>query len=177
MRRHSRYAPVGEYRSFHIAATATSLPIGNNVSTTSSTTISAGNDVVVTPASMGNIVAGMLLNFANGTGTAEDVRVKTVGASTFTADFVNGHSGAYTIISRRSTSLGSITINKVGTSDIMTLYDGHPSVLPNAGRIIAVITPTAGSTLQYLCSCDQGLFYTVAGTAGDYTVNYLDQDV
>jgi hypothetical protein len=118
----------------------------------------------------------MILNFANGTGTAEDVVVKTVGTSTFTADFVNVHSGAYTITSKRSTSLGTVVINKAGTTDSITLYDGSPN-LSFGSRTIAVITPVAGNSLIYNCSCDLGLFYTVSGTAGDYTINYLDQDV
>lgn len=68
------------------------------VSTTSSTTITAGNGVVVTPAAMTNIVVGSVLYFSGGTGTAEYVTVTATTGSTFTANFVNGHSSSYTIV-------------------------------------------------------------------------------
>ena len=68
-----------QYRPFHITATqATATAIGNNVATTSSTTITAGPGVVVTPASMANITVGRWLNFSGGTGTFEDVLVKSI---------------------------------------------------------------------------------------------------
>lgn len=159
----------------HITATGTLVPVGLCVSTTSATTITAGSNVVVTPANMANIQVGMTLNFANGTGTAEDVKVKSVTATTFTADFVNNHSGAYTILSRRGTFLGKLIVNAPGTGVTMTLYNGHTSMLPDPGSAIAVVTPTAGSTLVFDCACDKGLFYTVAGTVGDYTITFLDQ--
>lgn len=175
-KRHSRFAQVGEYKSLRVNATGTVVPVGNCVSTTAPTTITAGNGVVVTPASMSHIVQGILLNFANGTGTAEDVIVLSVTSTTFTANFVNGHSGAYNITSRKGISLGSVVINKAGTGDTITLYDGSPNLLPDAGTAFAVITPAFG-TLTYHGSYDKGLFYTVAGTPGEYTINYLDQDL
>lgn len=171
--RHARYSPVGDYKPLHITATGTSVPVGRVVSTTSATTIVAGSNVVVTPASIANITPGMILNIANGTGSAEDIVVKSVTTTTFTADFVNGHSGAYTIISRRGTFLGRLAVGQVGTSVTITLYDGHPSTLPDAGAAIAVISPSSGGT-DFECVCDKGLFYTVAGTVGDYTLMYLD---
>jgi hypothetical protein len=67
------------------------------VNTTSATTITAGAGVVVTPASMTNIVVGAYLYFSVGTGTAETVVVTAVTSTTFTATFVNGHSGGYAI--------------------------------------------------------------------------------
>lgn len=173
--RHERYAPIGEHQPLHVTTTGTTVPVGKAVSTTSSTTIAAGSNVVVTPASMNNIEVGMMLNFANGTGTAEDVKVKSVTATTFTADFVNNHSGAYTIISRRGAFLGRLVVNAAGTGVTITLYNGHPSVLPDAGAAFAVVTPAAGSTLIFDCAVDKGLFYTLAGTPGDYTLTFLDQ--
>lgn len=173
---HNRMSPIGDYKPLHLTATAANpTAVGAQVNTTSATTIVAGTNVVVTPASMNNIQPGLILNFANGTGAAEDVRVKTVnpGAGTFTADFVNGHSGAYTIISRRGTYLGPIAVGAVGTGVTITLYNGHPSLLPDAGQVIAVITPAApGHT--FACYCDKGLFYTLAGTPGDYSLHYAD---
>lgn len=175
--RHARRAPVYEYQPLHITATGTTLPVGLCVSTTSTTTIVAGSNVVVTPASMINIQVGMILNFANGTGATENVVVKSVTATTFTADFVNGHSGAYTIISRRGSFLGSFVVNSPGSGITVTLYNGHPSLAPDAGTPFAVITPATGMNLAFNCAVDKGLFYTVAGTtAGDYTMTWLDQE-
>lgn len=164
-----------EYRPQHITATGTAVPVGNNVSTTSGTTIVAGSNVVVTPVSMVNIVAGRILNFAGGTGTAEDVLVKSVAATTFTADFVNGHSGGYTISSQRVVDFGEFVVNDPGTSVTVTLYDGHPSASP-AGAAFAVIKPAAtDNTRIYKARCNRGLFYTLSGTPGDYTVTFHDR--
>lgn len=68
------------------------------VNTTSATTITAGQ-MAVTPASMANIFIGTQLVFSGGTGATETVTVQSVTQSTFTATFVNGHSGAYAITS------------------------------------------------------------------------------
>ncbi len=85
---------------------ATPIPIVNSVATpfmaipvntTSATTIVAST-MAVTPVSMSNIVPGMSLYLAGGTGAAELVVVQSTTATTFTATFANGHSGAYTII-------------------------------------------------------------------------------
>ena len=164
-----------QYRPLHITATGTGVPVGSNVATTAPTTITAGADRVVTPASMANITVGRYLNFAGGTGTAEDVVVKTVTATTFTADFVNGHSGAYTISSQRTVDLGNFVVNDPGTTVTVTLYDGHPSAFP-AGTAIAVIKPVAGDLgREYEVRCNRGLFYTLSGTPGDYTLSYHDR--
>lgn len=66
------------------------------VNTTSATTISAST-MAVTPLTMSNIVPGISLFLTAGTGAAETVVVQSVTATTFTATFANGHSGAYTI--------------------------------------------------------------------------------
>jgi len=181
--RHARYSPVGDYQPFHIYQAATASPVGRCVATTSSTTITAGNNVVVTPASLTNIDLGMRLNVANGTGTPEDIYVKAIDrvGGTFTADFAYNHSGAYTIISYRGTFFGRIVINQAGNGTIITLYNGHPSLLPlpttpNFG-IIAIIEPGVSNTpLEYGAACDFGLFYTVSasGAVGDYTLMYDD---
>ncbi len=172
--RHIRRATVFEYQPLHISAAATLQPVGLCVSTTSATVITAGSGVVVTPASMLNIVPGMVLNIANGTGAAEDIVVLGITATTFTANFVTSHSGAYTILSRRGVFLGQLIINKAGSGVTITLYNGHPS-LPDAGVVFAIISPPTGSSIPYQCSCPKGLFYTVAGsTIGDYTLTYLD---
>jgi len=124
---------------------------------------------------MSNITPGMLLNFANGTGTAEDVLVISTTSTTLTANFVNNHSGAYTIISRRGIDLGNVVIGKSGSGCTLTLYNGHPSLLPDAGASMAVIDPSDPTGREFFCTCDKGLFYTYAGsTLGDITLMYLD---
>lgn len=165
-----------QFRPFHIAATqATAAAIGNNVATTSSTTITAGSNVVVTPAAMDNITVGRWLNFSGGTGTFEDVQVKAVTSSTFTADFVNNHSGSYTISSQRTVDLWEFDVNDPGTSMVVTLYDGNPNATP-AGTEIAVIKPAAGDdTRIFKVRCNRGLFYECSGTPGDVTVTYHDR--
>ncbi len=167
-----------QYRPFHISATqSTAAAIGNNVATTSATTITAGSNVVVTPASMNNIVAGRYLNFSGGTGTFEDVLVKSIDpiGGTFTADFVNNHSGAYTISSQRAVDIGDVVVNDPGTSVVLTLYDGNPNATP-AGTAIAVIKPGAGNDTKIdKGRLNRGLFYTCSGTMGDITVWYHDR--
>jgi len=158
------------------------LCLGNCVNTTSATTITAGSNITVTPASMSGIFVGQKLNFANGTGSPETVVVKQApsGGTTFTADFVNNHSGAYTILSVSGTWLGHLVVNQTGTGITITLYNGHPSVLPLPSKsgIIAVINAGENTPLLYNGVCDYGLFYTVAGTTpGDYTLMYLDMAV
>jgi hypothetical protein len=177
---HPRGAPIGEYIPFPITTLGTALPVGALVSTTSTTVITAGNNVTVTPASITNIMPGMVLNFANGTGVAETVTVLSVNysAGTFTANFANDHSGAYTIISLKGTYVGRLNVNTAGTSITITLYNGHPSTLPVPGQVFASITPVAGASMAFDCFCSRGLFYTVAGTtAGSYTIMYLDSNV
>lgn len=154
------------------------IPVGSAVNTTSATTIVAGSAVPVTPASLSGITVGKLLNIAGGTGTAETVRVKSIVAGvSFTADFTNNHSGAYTISSLSPTWLGKVVINQPGSGVSLSLYNGNPNVLPqalNAG-LFAVIQPSAaGQSFDFGCVCDYGLFYTLTGTAGDYTLLYQD---
>ena len=171
---HTRIAPIGEYKIAHITTIGTVVPVGVCVSTTAPTTITAGAGVVVTPVSMANIVVGMWLNVANGTGTAEDVQVLSISSpTTFTANFANNHSGAYNITSRTGTYLGPIIVGQAGTSMVLTLYDGSPYVLPNVSKVIGVLSLTAGD-YDFAARCDQGLFYTLAGTPGDITLQYLD---
>lgn len=166
-----------QYRPFRInALQSTVTPIGNNVATTSATTITAGNNMVVTPASMSNITVGRWFNFNGGTGSPEDVQVISVTSTTFTANFVNNHSGAYLISSSRTVDLGHLTVNQAGSSITITLYDGHPSAWV-AGQAIAVITPnTSEPTRSFNVRCNRGLFYIATGTTiGDYTVSYHDR--
>lgn len=154
------------------------MPVGALVNTSSVTTIVVGLNTVVV-ASLTNILPGMFLNVANGTGTAEDVQVTSVNVvtSSFTAVFRFTHSGAYTIISLKGTNLGSICVGTPGSGVVITVYDGHPSLLPTAGSVISVISPTGGGNYGYSCVADRGLWYTVtaATTMGDITFNYMDQ--
>jgi hypothetical protein len=108
----------------------------NQVNTTSATTITAGSGVVVTPASMQNIVVGSILYVSGGTGTAEYVVVTAVSyaAGTFTATFANNHSGAYTIV---GTGLAQISYNGTGVTE--TAY---------APRQLKVLAPTSATIIQ-----------------------------
>lgn len=175
--RHARFASISEYSPLHITATGNNVPVGNCVSTTSSTIIVAGSDISVTPASMNNIAVGRRLNVANGTGTAEDVVVKTVGASSFTADFQYGHSGAYTIISNSGTFLGPLIVANPGSNVTLTLYNGHPQN-GHGSTTISVFPVASPGSLPFACALDSGLFYTLAvgsgGSAPDLTLQYID---
>lgn len=176
--RHARIAALGEYTPLRLNASGTLIPVGLCVSTTSGTSIAAGNNVVVTPLSMAGISVGRTLNIANGVGTAEDVVVKSVTSTTFTADFLYRHIGAYTIISRRGTYVGNIVVNDPGSNSLLALYNGHPSVAPDAGNVFAVFNP-ANLSGSYGCLCDKGLFYSLTvfsgGTVPDLTLMYIDQ--
>lgn len=68
----------------------------NRINTTTTTTISAGSQVV-TPASMSGIYLGQRLFIDAGSSTSESVVVTAVTASTFTAIFVGSYSGTTTI--------------------------------------------------------------------------------
>jgi|GEM_PF-2936628 len=184
--RRTQYAPVGEYEPFHIsAAQASAAPIGAWVNTTSSTAIAAAGSATVTvtdPTQLQRVTVGMPLVISGGTGTAEVVQVTAInpGAGTFTATFANTHNGTYTITSVRGVSLGRVIINAAGSGMTLTLYNGHPAITSSAPRYgpIAVITPVAGTTLDFDCVCDYGLYYEYSGTtAGDITVTYIEQPV
>lgn len=176
---HTRYSPVSEYQPLHITTTGTTVAVGLCVATTGPA-IAAGTNVVVTPTALGNIASGMMLNIADGANT-ENVRVKGINptAGTFTADFQFSHSAnAYSILSRRGTDLGKLVINQPGSGVTITLYNGHPSLYPDAGTAFAVLTPAAVTSIAFDCSVPKGLFYTVTGgTPGDYTLTYLDHSV
>lgn len=175
---YTKTSPIGAYLPLHITANGTTVPVGLCVSTTAPTTITGGGTLqAVTPASMAGIEVGRLLNIANGTGTAEDVRVASMTATTFSAVFQNAHSGAYTIISERATFLGPIIVGLPGTSAVLTLYNGHPSnSVP--GTAFAVVTVAAATSLPFDCLVQRGLFYTLASSAApDLTLQYADEDL
>lgn len=161
---------------FHITAAAGPLPIGKFQAVTTATTATAGGGAVtvVTPASMTNIKQGDWLEIWGGTGTTERVQVTATTATTFSAAFANAHSGTYNISTLHKVYVGRVIINKVGTTDTITLYDGNPNWVTTPGTAFAIITPVAGANYVYDAECFFGLYYTVAGTAGDYTVTYLD---
>lgn len=176
--RHGRIATLSEYAPLRINTAGALVPVGMCVSTTSGTSISAGANVVVTPLSMAGIAIGRTLNIANGVGTAEDVVVKSLTSTTFTADFQYRHIGAYTIISRRGVYLGNIVVNDPGSNSLLALYNGHPSLSPDAGNVFAVFNPATPAG-TYGCLCDKGLFYSLTvfsgGTVPDLTLMYIDQ--
>jgi hypothetical protein len=173
--RYPRRAIVPEYKALHITSTGTAVPVGRCVSTTSAAALTAGSNVTVTPASMVNIMAGMYLNFTDGTHN-ENAQVLTVSASSFTVNLQNSYAGGVQIISRTGTSFGGLIINNPGTGVTFTFYDGHPSLAPDAGQIIAVLAISSSTPDKfYGLTCDKGLFYTASGTMGDFTLRYLDE--
>lgn len=152
-----------------------------------------GNNVVVPLPSFPAGVTGMNVYVSTSSGSLTLFRVSAGTTSTTSGGTVtvtgfapntnpappaSNTSGQYHLISLTGTSLGAVLINTVGTSDQITLYNGSPNANAYSSKIgnaIAVIKPTAGAPLAYNVSCDYGLFYTVSGTAGDYTITYLDQ--
>lgn len=175
--RNPKRAPVGQYQPLHLAAATTApTPIGQPVRTTSSTAVAAPGSATITPASMANIQVGMILTISEGTGTAENVKVTAVTATTFTATFANTHSSTYNITSKYGIWLGTVIINQVGTGMTLKLYNGHPSVTgittPGYGTM-ALVTPVAGASLLYHLSADSGLYYEYTGTTpGDVTLGW-----
>jgi hypothetical protein len=168
------------FASNHNASTAITssawslvVPVGRCVNTVSSTAITAGANVVVTPASMANITSGMTLDIAGGVGTNERVLVTATTATTFTATFSSNHSGGYVISSLRGTFVGPLVVGAAGTSVVLTLYDGHPNASV-AGTAFSV--PTLGTTpLPYGLVAKAGLYYTITASANpDLTLHYLD---
>ena len=186
--RHVRYAPVGEHQPLHINALGTVVAVGHAVGTSAAgVNISPGQTVTVTPSGgsgMNGIVPNMQLSISGaGPGQPEDVIIiSTVPGTSFTATFQQSHVGTIQISGHRGTFLGRLIVNQPGTGITITLYNGNPNNT-NAqagyqGQPIAVISGlAAGQVYIFDCTCDAGLFYTVAGTtAGDYTLTYLDHD-
>lgn len=180
--RHAPYGPVGQHVPQRINAVGTLVPVGNGVNTTSATSVVAGSNVSVTPASMTNIYVGQKLNFANGTGAAETVVVKQApaGGTAFVADFANNHSGAYTITSVSGTFIGKLIVITPGTGMTFTLYNGSPNVLPlpiKSGIVTQLVTATltAGQNYPFESAFDYGAFYTYAGTTpGEFVLTFID---
>lgn len=180
-KRHNRRAPMYEYIPLHVTSTGTVVPVGKTVGTTSSTAVAAPGSVIITPTSMANITLGMILNISAGTGTAEDVTVTATTSTTFTATFVNTHSGTYNICSYKGTFIKGININNAGTSMVLTLYNGNPNghyagTSTVIGTAFAVLTVgTTVGHIEYPGVLDNGLYYTLAGTPGDVTIWYADE--
>jgi len=185
-RRHLRSAPIYEYQPLHITAAGTVVPVGTLVNTTASTAVSVAGSTTITPTSMTNIVPGLTLNISHGTGTAEDVVVVSVTASTFTAVFANTHSGTYNICSTKGTFTRGFNANTFDTvANTVTLYNGNPNAYyPGTttafGTAFAVLKlPTSGVPifLDLPGVVDRGLFYTVSAvtTSVDYTIWYADE--
>jgi hypothetical protein len=167
--------PDWQYRPFPISQAGAGA-IGRNAATTADDIIVPGL-FTVTPLSMAHITVGRWLNFNGGIGSPEDVQVLSVSTTQFTANFVNSHSGGYTISSQRTVDIGTLEVNQAGTGVIITLYDGHPNAwVP--GVAFAVINPNVSEpTRNYRSRCNRGLFYiaTSTGVFGNYTVTYHDR--
>ena len=134
------------------------------VNTTSATTVVAGINTV-TPASMANIQLNSFLVFSGGTGATETVVVTAVTPTTFTANFVNGHSGAYTI---QSAPLATVTYST--TTSATTVVAGVNVVTPASMASIYV-----GSRLQFSGGTGATEVVVVtAVTATTFTANFAN---
>jgi len=164
--------PIGQYTVAHITSAGTQVPVGTAINTTTTTSIAPGS-VVVTPASMSNIIVGKRLNIVNGSNW-ENVTVAAITGSTFTAVFTGTYSGTTNIYSVDGAWLGPLVVGSPGTTNTVTLYNGLPGMKPVAGKAIAVITPSSSvGSYDFAANCDMGLFYTTAATC-DLSLHYLD---
>lgn len=171
-------ASVGDYTPLHVAATGTAVAVGQCYHTTSTDTITASASAQsMLVGSAAGISVGDWVNIYDGS-NGEDVQITAVNTGTnhISAVFTKNHSGTTHVTSKKEVFLGAVIINKVGTTDTITLYNGHPNA--QTSSVIAIITPaTTRGDYQYQVRCLWGLFYTVAGTAGDYTITYQDSGV
>lgn len=185
--RHTPTASYGQYLPGHISGTGTSVGIGACMDDTSATTIAPGsvqvtlngNGAASAAANAAKLSIGQRLIIAGGTGTAEIVTITAIDQPNgkFTATFANAHSAAYHIMTRRGTFVGPLIVNKVGTGETLTIYNGSPNATAfdaNIGKVVAVITPNANKDQNFQLALDYGLFYTLGGTPGDYTFQYAD---
>lgn len=125
------------------------------VNTTSATTITAGVARVVTPASIYGIHVGDNLYFSGGTGTAEYVQVTAVTNTTFTATFVNGHSGGYTIVSGTNNAvMGS---NYIATNQPFEILPGDTLTLNRvSNNVTGLATPALVAEIEWVPSQIKG---------------------
>ena len=117
------------------------------VNTTSATTITAGTQTF-TPASLAGFFVGAKVVFSGGTGATETVTIAAVNTSagTATATFVNGHSGAYTIV---SAPLATITYGS-GVNESQWVphwFAASPGNYVLPGDVITVQRVSAGTGL------------------------------
>lgn len=171
--------PVATYRGQRVSAltTATPVPIGNNaVNTTIAATLTAGQGVVITPASMQNIIKGKWVSIVNGA-TQEFTQVISVTATTFTANLVNSYGASSNLYSVDGAWIAGIFVGVPGATVTFTFFNGIAGMLPRAGGQLSGITISSAPVglLEFPIELDQGAFYTLTGTtAGDYTILYLD---
>lgn len=176
---HARSAPIYEYKPLHITATGTAVPVGNVVGLGKSSmpAIAAGTNVVVTltASQMAGIYVGMRLNVNDGT-QHEDVVVSARTPTSFTATFANSYTiNNYWLTGYVPSFIGEFVVNAPGTGVAITLYNGSPNLspLPPGAGAIAVITPATGN-FNHRGKLEYGLYYTLTGTPGDYTLYYAD---
>ena len=99
------------------------------VNTTTPTAVAAPGVVVITPASMTNIVIGTALLVDTGA-SAETVVVTAVTATTFTATFANTHSSTWNVVSAPLASVAyssaPVTETALTPRQIATTYTANP---------------------------------------------------
>lgn len=170
--------PVATYRGQRVnALAATPTPIGNNaVNTTIAAALTAGQAVVVTPASMLNIIKGKFVSIVNGA-TQEYTQVISVTATTFTVNLVNSYGTNSSLFSVDGAWIAGVLVGVPGTTVTLTFFNGLSTMLPRAGAQLSGITISSAPVglLEFPIELDQGAFYTLTGTtAGDYTILFLD---
>jgi hypothetical protein len=166
------------YRPTNITATGTAVPVLPFVNTTSTTSVTGGTTATITPTSMVGITPYMFLLAYGGSGTAEIVQVTSAfdfTATTFKAYFANAHSGTWNIVSQKPTEIGAITINKVGTTTVLSLYDGAPALAGGSwgdqGRSLGVYSiASANVFFPPVGKIYNTLFYTITGSGFDITL-------
>lgn len=178
------YRPNIRYKSYHVSANATKAAAGMLFDGTSNTAITAGSGVQFTIHSIadgdpGWIGVGSKLIVDVGSSVAEIVYVTAISGPsaaldsasapfTLTATFANNHTGPWALRCTRGTRLGVVNFGKLGSSETLTLYNGHPDI--TGFSTIVVITPAA-QPYPFDVDVDGGLFYTYAGGgAGDITI-------
>lgn len=149
------------------------------VNTASATTVVAGSNVV-TPTVMTNILPNSRLTFASGTGATETVTVQSITATTFTATFANGHSGAYTIQSAPlatvtySTTTSATTVvagvNTVTPASMASIFSGSRLTFSGGTGATETVLVTAVTATTFVATF-------VNGHSGAYTIAIAEQSL
>ena len=137
------------------------------VNTSASTTVTSGSTVIV-PSSMNGIVANQVLYVYGGTGTPEYVKVASISAGvSFTATFVNAHSGNYYITSLNGSQAVGASQGIIGQAypngmELAVIPTAMTNIVPG----MALLLNTTGATQEVV------LVKSLIGTIG-FTARFL----